>query len=141
MKKMFLLLIAIILTFNLNAQIKGVDFSKAKLVQVDNEIENETLLKIEDYYVYFYSSTSVGVKHALEELHMILSANDKTLANATFKDIFLASYVDGLTDYESLARSLNAGSSEVRLMYKINNYELYLFFMEDMRTIVIRPNK
>ena len=137
MKRVIILTIAMILTLNLSAQIKGVDFTKAKAFRTDADIENEVLLHVEDgNYAIIYPNTPVGVKHAIERFDKLLSDNDLKISDAIYKDVLLASYVRGLDDYGSLSTSLNVGDSEIVYGFNKNGYRIALSLKEDLRMIM-----
>lgn len=131
MKKVTVFVVLMALTFSMYGQIIGIDFAAAKKVYSDDEIEYEKLLKLENSYVIPFNQTPVGLKHCIERLTEILFDNDQTIDDAVRKDIFLAEYVDGLTDYSSLCTSAKVGSSEVSIAWAINEYRMSLVISED----------
>ena len=131
MKKVTVFVVLMALTFSMYGQIIGIDFATAKKVYSDDEIEYEKLLKLENSYVIPFNQTPVGLKHCIERLTEILFDNDQTIDDAVRKDIFLAEYVDGLTDYSSLCTSAKVGSSEVSIAWAINEYRMSLVISED----------
>lgn len=136
MKKLTITLIAITFTILGYGQINGVDFSTARVVKTDAALENEILMKVDSDYAITYAQTPVGIKHCMDKLGDIMSANGFTADNTFYNDILLASYVDGLLDYEGLCRSLRVGSSEVYIGWVKNGWVVGIVLSEKVFCII-----
>jgi hypothetical protein len=113
MKKLIIISIVMMLSAASQAQILGVNFSSALSLDKADVVKDELLYKTNEGYIMPFAQTPVGIKHCLEKFGEIMELNDLDVDNAYKKDVLLASYVDGLTDYGSLNSSLRAGSSEL----------------------------
>ena len=94
--------------------IKGVDFSKAKSPYANGELPKEQLVKIDAGHLIVFSKTPVGLKHCFEELKSLLNDNNKSFDAPDVNNILLASYVDGIEDYESLDLSLQTNAVQYK---------------------------
>ncbi len=90
---------------------------------------------MKDGYAIPFEQTPVGLKHCIERLDNIMVDNDLYMENAISKDIFLASYIEGLNDYSNLCTSAKAGSSEVHITWVTGGY--LMVFMITKTTFVI----
>lgn len=93
--------------------IKGVDFNKAKNPDDNIEFPFEQLIKIDVGYAISFTRTPVGLKHCFEKVKSILYDNNKSFSAPDRDDVLLASYVEGIEDFEHLNLSLQIGDSEV----------------------------
>ncbi len=126
MKRPLIILSLVIMTMNLSAQIAGVNFSEAKTPRNDSEFEYEKLMKINEGWVIPFYSTPVGLKHCVEKMADLMELNSFDADNPSVKDVLMADYVEDLTDYASLATSLNAGSSEIKIGWDKNGYRVVM---------------
>lgn len=134
MKRLIILFIAIFLAFNLNAQIKGVDFSKS--VPLSLGLSDETLIKHNEGYYYLYASTPVGLKHAMDKIKKLLSDNNNTFATPYLKSEIIPDWVDGLTDYSNLSIAISVDEAEVKYYWFVNDWIMGLVLSKDIRTIL-----
>jgi len=138
MKKSIFLIALLIITLSGFSQVIGINFAEAITVYDDSDIVNEKLMKIGDgRYIIPFAQTPVGLKHCTERMIDIMADNDLTYDNVVSKDIFLASYVDGLMDYSNLCTSARVGSSEVNVKWNKGGYRIALVIKEDLFAIII----
>jgi hypothetical protein len=126
----------------ITSPIIGVDFSKAKSPYANGELPKEQLVKIDAGHLIVFSKTPVGLKHCFEELKSIINDNNKSFNTPDVNDVLLASYVDGIEDYESLDLSLQSGSSEVTKGWNLpNGWNIGLVLNKDVYSIMFVPPK
>jgi len=130
MKKSIFLIALLAITLSGFSQIIGVNFAEAIKAYDDDDIVNEKLIMVEDFYVIPFDQTPVGLKHCTERMLGIMADNDLNFDNVVAKDIFLASYVDGLMDYSNLCTSARVGSSEVNVKWDKGGYRIVLVISE-----------
>jgi hypothetical protein len=144
MRKIGFILLLICFTLSVDAQIKGVDFDKAKAVNNDSDMEYETLFYLRgkeySYYLFNFEQTPVGLKHCITKTKELVNLNNLDFNNPDHKDDLFADYVDGITDYQSLFTSIKVGSSEInRLWILPNEYKIGLRLAKDYFTIGLHP--
>jgi len=117
------LMMLVVSTNDLNAQIKGVDFDEALVLTENNisDFEYERLLHFGNGYMYVFELTPVGLKHCILKVNGILNSNGLSLYNPDGRSDLFASYVNGITDYSNLCLSLKAGGSEVIRCWELSN--------------------
>ena len=108
----------VLLSVSVDAQIKGVDFSKAKhpnaLTNDDmTNMDGILLTNSEGTYMFVYELTPVCIKHCVEKLAYILGANDcARLADSD--DSLIPSYIESeYKDFGTLSMALKVGSAEI----------------------------
>lgn len=127
MKKSIIFIALLAFTLSMYGQIVGVNFATAKKVITDDQIEYGKLVRIDDAYIIPFEQTPVGLKHCMEKMNTIMTDNDLSVDNTVNKDILMADYVDGLTDYSALCTSARVGSSEISISWVVNGYRVTLF--------------
>jgi len=152
MKKLIFLLLVTIITLPSFTQVKGLDFSKAQIINTIDEMAVETLLKNEkllnvtiimpEYkkiYMILYENTPVGLKHCIDKTKELVQLNgfNFKVPNLINNELY-ASYVKGITDYGHLCTSIYVGSSEIKKSWKLSNgYVIGLVLEKDNFEIII----
>ena len=146
MKKLVLLLFLFVSALAYS-QPKGI----GSVISVSNEKEHVSLLseitgqmyyinygKSKGTYYAYFPQTPVGTKRAIDRVHGILVANNRSLHKPDVEDDLFASYVSSILDYQSLNTSLVVGSSEVFRAWDFeDNWRVALIMDEDTRAIFI----
>ncbi len=97
----------------------------------------EIWVKLDKGYMKVYKTTSIGIKHAIEDAHSLLSANDRSLYSADVDKTYLASYIDNLTDYGSLSTSLRTESSEIKKIWNIGEWYIGLISLKSQISLMV----
>ena len=136
MKKLIFLSMMLLICGMGTAQIAGVDFSQARIVKNDADLEYEILVRLDGQYAIMYDHTPVGLKHCMDKMYSIMSLNDFDDTNYSVKDVLLADYIESITDYSGLSTSLRVGSSEIRLGWDRNDYRVVLSLKQNLIAIL-----
>lgn len=82
-----------------------------------------------------FNQNTVGVKIAISKVKEILSNNDLDFESPSKDDSYLASYVDGIYDYENINLSCKTGGSIISKSWQKGNEVISLSLTEDTYTI------
>lgn len=148
MKKIVFTLITII-SFNLGyAQLNGINFENARVLETDLDSELESnkriLLKDSDgvYFIYYGSPNNVSIQRAIEKSTEICNANGLDFDSPTINKTILHNRVRSIYQYDDLKYSLSLQKSEVDQTYYTpegngfklfmnNQYIMILFFLQN----------
>jgi hypothetical protein len=144
-----LLMIAFVfITGSLSAQIKGIDLKSAITVENDYELHENYghLVKIYDEdshrynFIINYKENVIGLRSCIQDMFELTELNNKDFSRPDTENDYLASYVDGITDYETLDMSIKAGGSEISRMWTLeNNMRIGISCSEVGYIIIIYP--
>ncbi len=141
MKKVILLVAIVFSGMLMQAQIKGIDLSKA--IEITKSTPSEEtynqLVTYDSIYVILFKSNTVGVVHSHRKLLSILEDNELDFDKPDYDNSYLASNVDGYNDYEDIPYSVEMGKSIIMMGWNINEYVLGWSVTEDWFAIIIQP--
>jgi|ERR1035437_55853 hypothetical protein len=112
------------LSYSVQAQVNSLDFIGATTDYKMNG--EETLFKAtgkagDIKYIIDFNKTPVGLKHCIEKVKEILTANSMDFDSPTVKNELIASYVNNIDDYSSFNVSLVTDASEMHRFWHLDN--------------------
>jgi len=124
---------------NVYGQPKGVNYDGALNSKAgDNALKTDILLYQNDStFFYAYKMNPIGIKHAITKLFELLKANELEYDWPDYEDVYLASYVDNIFDYESLDTSIKVGKSEVIQAWYVDDWFIGIVLNESLYMISI----
>ncbi len=143
MRKVLLVSILLFAGILMQAQIKGIDLSKAIETTDSTKIEDvyNQLVTHDSMYAIPYRTNTVGVVYSHRKILSILEANELDFDKPDYDNSYLSSYVDGYDDYENIPHSVKVGKSIIMMEWIVNEYILGWSLSEDGFYIRINPIK
>jgi hypothetical protein len=130
MNKIILLLL-FVTNFTFAQKIGNADIIiEGNFTEVDLDNFYEKWIESNTSYIMKFKINPIGVKHAFEKTKAILYKNNVPFSKTETNSNHLASYVDGLDDYEDINLSINDGSSEIRMSWFLGD-QLFLIYLKE----------
>ena len=91
-------------------------------------------------FAMLFNQNTVGVIAAFDKIKEILEANDLDFKKPSIEKSFLASYVEGLNDYENLNLSCKTGGSIIKKIWKKGTQQITILLDEEYYTLLYSKN-
>ena len=133
MKKLFLLAIMLVGFINIQAQIIGVDFSKAIDTETvkDRSVKYEMLYTFDDIYYYPFEYNNIGIMHSYLKLREILSANGIAFDYPEKDLTYLPKWVESYTDYSAIKLACSTKEGEIAKKWALENGWRIMWIVND----------
>lgn len=136
MKRVTLVLIAIILTLTSIAQIK-INYGQVKTPPDKGDLEYGIWYRFKgDSYVYTFKKSPVGVFKAMTMINNILKENGMKYEEYFKDESLISSLVKDMTDYENLDLTITVGKSNIERIWVKGDDFLKIMLTEEAYAIL-----
>jgi len=139
MKRLLFMMLIVLCSIGLNAQIKGIDMENVVPINLDDteELELEVWYRDKGNYFKTYNNSPVGIGHSSQDLIILLVKNKIEYPNTDEDNSIVASNIKSLLDFENLSASVRIEASEVEKIWLFPGYKLVWLVNKDNAAIYI----